>query len=183
MFDPNVHHRRSIRMKHYDYRQAGAYFVTVCTRGRECLFGEVITEDGLNRVELNEIGRGFSNAWLKTPRRHCGLELDEWIIMPNHLHAIVSWPLDSDWRLGDVIGGYKSLTTTAYCKRVHIGEWPPFEKKFWQRNFWEHVIRNERELENIRAYIVNNPANWTRDIHHPRLLDKSETPPTLWNEM
>ncbi len=170
-------------MKNYDYRQAGAYFVTVCTRGRECRFGKVTTENGTNRVELNDVGRGFANVWLKTSRRHLGLELDEWIIMPNHLHAIISWPADGEWRLGDVVGVYKSLTTTAYCQRVHNGEWPPFEKKFWQRNFWEHVIRNERELENIRAYILNNPANWTRDIHHPDKPDKSETSVGSWDKM
>lgn len=169
MFNPDTRRRRSIRLQNYDYSQSGAYFVTLCTQGQLCRFGHIVRDDVLGAgMELNPVGRGFPNAWKKLPRHYPGIELDEWTFMPNHLHGIVVLPADSRWSLGEVVGGFKSLTTTAYCQRVHSHGWPAFEKRFWQRNYWEHVIRSERDLTNVRNYIINNPANWLNDKLYSR---------------
>jgi REP element-mobilizing transposase RayT len=177
-YNSDIHHRRSIRLKHYDYSQAGAYYVTICTENRECLFG--IIEDA--QMKMNDAGKMVQNVWYELPGRFSEIHLDEFIIMPNHIHGIISIvgaPLvgarisekDSAGTrpaptLGDIIGVFKSITTHSYTKGVIQQQWQRFSGKLWQRNYYEHIIRNETDLEKIREYIANNPLTWEADENY-----------------
>ncbi len=181
-FDPLRHHRRSIRLKDYDYSQAGAYFVTICVQGRECLFGDVVNHE----MHYNDAGKMICAEWETLTQRFPTVELDEWVAMPNHLHGIIGIVdsvraslVDTPDRagmnpaptskstLGDIVGAFKSLSTHQYIEGVHNKGWLAFYKKLWQRNYHEHIVRNERELEAIRKYIRNNPKQWMLDRDHP----------------
>ncbi|WP_373497934.1 transposase [Desulfococcus sp.] len=175
--------RRSIRLQGYDYSQAGAYFVTTCTQNRECLFGHIV--DG--EMRLKDAGKIVADEWMKTATIRHEIELDEWVVMPNHFHGIVVIagdpvgahgraplrhiraplpPPDAAERmlrrppksLGSLVAGFKSAVTI----RVNELRKTP-GAKLWQRNYWEHIVRNECELNRIREYIRNNPARWETD--------------------
>ena len=192
-YDPRRHHRRSIRLKGYDYAQAGAYFVTICTKGRECVLEDSVVEGIILAV------------WHALPAWFPTIELDEFVIMPNHVHLIVwllppdevgasladaqiadahdiEWtgasPVPTEWvipkpdtvnmapTLSDVLGAFKSLVFTVYLDWIEVHD-PTRRAKFWQHNYFEHVIRGEIELNAIRQYIVDNPARWEQDRDNP----------------
>lgn len=177
--DLDRQHRRSIRLKGYDYSQVGAYFITVCAQNRECLFGSVV--DG--EMRLNGAGTIVADEWLKTTMIRDEIELDEWVVMPNHFHGIVwinhhrrgDWPVaptgPQPRSLGSLMAGFKSAVT----KRINENRQTPGEK-IWQRNYYEHIIRNESELNRIREYIVNNPLQWELDRENPDVMSVSEPP-------
>jgi REP element-mobilizing transposase RayT len=220
---PNQPHRQSIRLKGYDYRSAGAYFVTICTQGRECVLADAVVTGIITAV------------WQAMPNWFPKITLDEFVVMPNHVHFIV-WlggngddieaevpgtvtsPAPTDWvddvgatariapdvrvktspastdsieaieagvsptpntwiipipettnlkpTLGEVLGTFKSLVFTVYLDWIQVNN-PSRRAKFWQRNYYEHIIRNERELRAIRAYIRNNPTQWILDRDNP----------------
>jgi REP element-mobilizing transposase RayT len=236
-----------MRMKGYDYSQAGAYFVTICTQGRACLFGEVV--DG--EMRLNDAGRMVVAEWERLPALFPNVVLDAFVVMPNHIHGIViltdpaddatdgataigatisgattggaatggattggattrvapttagddatpvgaglvpapsvpapSTPAQSvpapsvpalstpapsvpAPTLGDVIGAFKSRVTVEYTRGVKTLGWTPFDRRLWQRNYYEHIIRNEEALNRIRRYIVENPIRWAFDRENP----------------
>ncbi len=177
-YDPEIHHRRSIRLKGYDYSRSGYYFVTMCTHNRECLFGEIINGE----MALNEYGGIVSESWKWLGVQYDHVELDAWTIMPNHMHGIIVINNDGhghDCRgdsQSDCRGGSRTAPTCANkpggrligaCKTVstkhinHIRNTPGLP--VWQRNYYEHIIRDEKSLENIRNYIINNPARWEED--------------------
>jgi REP element-mobilizing transposase RayT len=193
-YNPEIHHRRSIRLSEFDYSTNGAYFVTICTQGRESLFGDI--DDGA--MTLNEAGRLVAECWAKLPDKFNGVSLDEFIIMPNHFHGIIAIidntnhidlrgescirpPLNyqgamekqgehkvrpygtQNGSVGRIVQAFKSLTTNAYIRGVKQSGWPPFPGRVWQRNYYERVIRDEKEMMAIREYIMNNPANWSDD--------------------
>jgi len=193
VYNPDVHNRQSIRLRDFDYGDAGAYFITVCAWQRECLFGDVT--DGLMR--LNELGVMMRDEWLRTPQIRSNVELDEFIVMPNHFHAIL-WIKNADddvgatrWvahdrppktqtratqrvaptagppsgSVGAIIGQFKSAAT----KRINAMRGNP-GSPVWQRNYFEHVIRGERGLYAVRHYITGNPAKWELDDNHPTNL-------------
>lgn len=188
-YDPNQHHRRSVRLKWYDYASPGAYFVTLCTQGHVCLVGEAA--DG--EVALNGAGKMVMAAWEGLPGRFSFVGVDTHVVMPNHFHGIIAIeadaPADVDVgaplvgaqrrvgtrraatraapTLGEVVGAFKSLTTNDYIQGVRELGWQPFRKRLWQRSYYEHVIRNEGDLDHIREYIINNPARWLEDPDHP----------------
>ncbi len=170
-----VPRRKSIRLRGYDYSQAGAYFVTICTQNRACLFGEIV--DG--EMNLNEYGCIVMDEWIKTTEIRNEIELDEFIVMPNHFHAIVvitcrgtarraptKGRAPTMERFGKPVAG--SLPTiirafkSAVTKRINEAR-RSSGTKLWQRNFWEHIVRNENELNRIRQYIKNNPKMWAID--------------------
>ncbi|MBN1619666.1 transposase [candidate division WOR-3 bacterium] len=170
-YNPEMHHRRSIRLKGYDYSQNGAYFMTVCTHNRECLFGDIV--DG--GMVFNEYGQIVQDEWIKSPGIRREIELDEFIIMPNHLHGIIfiENPVGANGRsplhrtnmgsktLSSFMAGFKSTVT----KQINqIRNMPG--TSVWQRNYWEHIIRDEQSLNNIKNYIINNPANWVKDENY-----------------
>lgn len=175
---PDLHHRHSIRMNNYDYSQLGAYFITICTHQREQLFGEIV--NGV--VELNEFGQITREEWQRTSSVRSEIELGEFVIMPNHIHGIIMihepvgayghTPLPSakpstfespSRTLGAMIRGFKSTVTTQINQKRGTPGRP-----VWQRNYWEHIIRNEQDLSNAHAYIMHNPDQWESDELHSR---------------
>jgi REP element-mobilizing transposase RayT len=187
-YNSEKHHRRSIRLKDYDYTQAGAYFVTVCTYARACLFGDVV-EDAVN---LNECGQIVYTEWLKSAEIRPEIELDIFVIISNHLHGIVvitgvgahgRAPLlnhASLYRqpksLGSFIAGYKSTVT----KQINLNRHTP-GLPVWQRNYYEHIIRNDRALIAIREYINQNPLRWHLDLYNPSATERDPKARDLWN--
>jgi len=173
-YNPEIHHRRSIRLKGYDYTQSGAYFITFCAYQRMHVFGEVV--DG--EMVLNETGKIAREEWFKTAeiRPYVKLYEDEFVLMPNHGHGII-W-IDDDWarqrraptetteKFGKPVKGSIPTIVRAYKSAVtHAVNAAENQRGavLWQKNYYEHVIRNERELNNIGWYIVNNPLNWQLD--------------------
>ena len=171
-----THHRRSLRLQGYDYSRAGAYFVTICTQNHECKFGKIA--DG--RIQLNDAGKMVQAVWDEIPTHYNGIEIDEFVIMPNHFHGIVIivngfLPCYSDSEhlfdslnpnklsLSEVVHRFKTMTTKRYTDGVRQNGWPSFPGRLWQRNYWERVVRNELELRQIREYIQNNPSQWEMD--------------------
>ena len=184
-YNPDLHHRQSMRLYEYDYSQAGAYFVTVCTQNRDFLFGEIT--DG--RMVPNDAGRMIQSSWDELPHHYPGIDIDAFVAMPNHIHGIIvlvgagpracpgNGKLQEDGgqprgvaptlSLPDIVHRFKSLTTTRYKHGVQQFGWIPFPGKLWRRNYYEHIIRNEEELDRLREYIVNNPAQWALDDENP----------------
>ena len=175
VYDPQKHHRRSIRLKEYDYSRAGAYFVTICVQNGECLFGEIV--DGI--VRLNEFGQIVEDEWRQTGRNRINIKLDVYVVMPNHFHGILFIHGDGGGtarraptveRFGKPVSG--SVPTivrsfkSAVTKRVNEIRHTP-GGSVWQRNYYEHIIRDDDDLNRIRQYIADNPARWTDDENHP----------------
>jgi len=176
--NPLAHHRKSIRLKGYDYTCPGAYFVTIVTHRRACVFGEIA--GGVMR--LNEWGEIARLEWVETAAIRREIELDEFVIMPNHIHGIViimecenglvgatgRSPLRSTMPCGpankslaSLIAGYKSAVTT-HINAIRATPGAPV----WQRNYWEHIIRDDGDLSHIRDYIHNNPVQWETDVEN-----------------
>lgn len=155
--------RRSIRLRGYDYSQPGAYFVTICSRNRKALFGGI--EGG--KMCLNPIGKTIKEQWRIMPKRFPYLTLDMFVVMPNHVHAVffVGAPLAGarNQTIGFIIGMYKSLCVQACRPLFNDMLTMRVPRTIWQRNYYEHIIREETELQLIRAYIEVNPAQWELD--------------------
>ncbi len=223
-YDPEKHHRRSIRLQGYDYSTPGAYFVTIVTQGRESLFGQII--DG--EMHLNDAGRMVERWWHELNRKFPNVRTDAYVIMPNHFHGIIQilphpngrgrptcLPPTHDAHTQDVHAGgahtegahagadgahaggahtegahtgaggahaggahtgaplqgivqwFKTMTTNEYIQGVKQRGWPPFDRRLWQRNYYEHIIRNEEDREAIRHYILTNPLHWQSDRENP----------------
>ena len=236
-YNPDIHHRHSIRLKGYDYASEGLYFVTICTQNRECLFGEIKNDE----MVLNDAGRMVEKWYRKTQNKFPDIVCHEMVIMPNHFHCIwenvgldgalpvgadpcvrphpcvrpvennatyiregghagpplqlndtvsettnniivdkyggneggpMGPPLQmDDTNLGEhtgsplsmVVRWFKTMSTNEYIRGVNELEWPPFDRKLWQRNYYEHIIRDDMSLQNISYYIMNNPAHWQED--------------------
>jgi REP-associated tyrosine transposase len=183
-YDPQRHHRHSIRMQGHDYSLAGAYFITVITYQREMLFGEIV--DG--QMKLNRRGEIVREEWFASLniRKEIRLFPDEFVVMPNHIHGIV-WIVENrvldandvgangrsplrnqpyihmkPKSLSSFIAGFKSSVTKRIRDELH-------ETGIWQRNFHDRIIRNDRELNAIRNYIEANPRNWAEDDENPIL--------------
>ena len=158
-YDPAIHDRHFPRMKHYDYSQSGIYFITICTYNRETMFGEVIEDT----MCLNSTGEIAKAMWNDTCDIFPGVELDLYVFMPNHFHGLVGFTdtlppdaLTHKHLLGEVVRKFK--TRTSYY--VHASGTRDFR---WQYKYWDSIVRNERQLNAIRQYIINNPAKWTLD--------------------
>lgn len=168
--------RRSIRLRDYDYSSPGAYFVTICIHNHQCLLGESYTD----KVALNDAGIMMKKWYEALATRFKGLICDYFVCMPNHVHFIIClnqqsqieagqahWPAPTKASLFDVVHWYKTMTTNDYIKGVKEEGWMRFEKRLWQRNYWERVIRNEGELHKFRNYIDTNPLRWHLDKLNP----------------
>ena len=191
---PAKRHRKSIRLKGYDYTRSGFYFVTICCDRRQSLFGNIVN----GAMQLNRYGEIVAESYRWLSRRYPYLILDEWIIMPNHFHGIMvitneprrvvsrndptvrtaptltrndivltdkNLPINPELKrksLGRLIGAFKTVST----KEINLIRNTP-GTKVWQRNYYEHIIRDERALHNIRQYIINNPLSWENDQLHP----------------
>lgn len=179
--------RRSIRLKGWNYAQTGAYFVTVCVQNRECLLGDVVGD----AVVRHGSGGLVQSCWEDLRQRFPGLELDAFVVMPNHVHGIIvidpvgaglalpdmegavtvagaasSAPTDNvrpgGPTLGDIMRAFKSISAIAVNR--HLGR---RGQPLWQRNYYEHIIRDEEELNHIRDYIIHNPLQWMLDRENP----------------
>jgi len=168
--------RRSVRLPDYDYTRGGAYFVTICTEDRTFTLG-VVTDDS---VLLDSLGRVVADSWMWLARQYSYVEPDEWVVMPNHLHGIIvinsndaggsrtaPTRLLSERRkpLGRLVGAFKTVST----KQVNQIRAAP-GMLLWQRNYYEHVIRDEDELNRVRLYIQNNPVRWAMDRENPNRI-------------
>ena len=169
-YDPEIHHRRSIRLKEYDYSKAGAYFVTICTWDKKCILGEI---DG-EKMKLDVYGKIVFEEWHRSSEIRKEIGMDAFVIMPNHIHGIVIIHDTTIERMkpksiSSFIAGFKSAVT----KRINqIRNTPGFP--VWQRNYYEHVIRNEKELNAIREYIAYNPLRWNEDTENPNRKPKDK---------
>jgi REP element-mobilizing transposase RayT len=184
-FDPDLYHRRSIRLPAHDYSGNGPYFVTICTIGRQSLFGTV--KDGA--MGMNELGWIAWEEWEKSAEIRKEIEIGPFVVMPNHLHGIVTinqdansstsiggrkpanisadigklaGPMLHSRSLGSFIGGYKAVTTRMYNRLIGTSD-----TLLWQRNYHERVVRTDSEMERIWAYIENNPQQWSIDRENP----------------
>ena len=164
----NRHHRKSIRLKEYDYSQPGEYFVTICTHKKECIFGAVVDEE----MQLSTAGEIIKEEWMRTASIRSDVELDVFAIMPNHIHGIIILNENDNGRgtsqrdptreqfgkptsnsIPTIVRLIKSVTTKQINQMRNTPGIP-----VWQRGYYEHIIRNETELDNIRDYILNNPV-------------------------
>lgn len=221
-YDPDRNHRRSIRLKEYDYSQVGAYFVTICTQNRDLLLDDI----GIRSM--------IQKWWDALPKKFPDIRTDQFVIMPNHIHGIIfivsvgadlrvcpnqgnhcpdlgnhiglplqNWSnthVEADPRvcpnhgqsrwiapttpaehrsspqpkptLGRIVQWFKTITTNDYIKAVRMNNAKPFPGKLWQRNYYEHIIRNEPDSNSIRQYIIDNPAKWEDDEDNPKNLAK-----------
>jgi REP element-mobilizing transposase RayT len=200
-YDPFKHHRRSIRLKDYDYAQAGAYFVTIVIRDPELSLGNIV--DG--EMRLNEFGAIVQSCWDDLPAHYPHVEMDAFVVMPNHVHGVVVIN-EPDERRGAVsapgddvvinpdgtttanVGGETPPLPNAASYQPTLGQIVGYFKyqstkrinelrgtqgtTIWQRNYFEHIIRNEKDLAHIRQYIDDNPANWVRDDENPAMRAK-----------
>jgi putative transposase len=189
--EPDKQGRRSIRLREYDYAQAGAYFSTIVTKDRACLFGEIV--DG--EMRPNQFGCIVQAAWGELPDHYQGVQCDAFMVMPNHVHGIIvltgdggageydvgaglkparteSSPTTAPWAgfnpaptrrgLPEIIRGFKTFS----ARRINeLRETPGVP--VWQRNYYEHVVRGENELSRILEYIANNPLQWGMDRENP----------------
>ena len=172
---PKKPRRRSIRLQGFDYTQQGAFFVTICTENRGCLFGEIVNCG----MRLNDAGRVALLVWEDIPVHFPHVELDATVVMPNHLHGVIviasdpmrathASPLPPNGSgparcsIGAIVGSYKS----AVSKRINLMRGTP-GMTIWQRNYYEHVIRDEGSLTKIRQYIMDNPERWDEDHENP----------------
>lgn len=168
-YNSDTHNRRSIRLQGYDYSQNGAYFVTICAQNRECLFGEIKS----GKMLLNKYGLIVHNEWGRTGEIRGNITLDEFVVMPNHIHGIIiingrgtmhraptveRFGKPTSNTIPTIIRGYKSSVTT----QINISRSSP-SQQVWQRNYYEHIIRNDEDLNRIREYVINNPKNWEKD--------------------
>jgi REP element-mobilizing transposase RayT len=188
----SFHHRRSIRLQGYDYTQAGAYFLTICTQNRECLFGDIVGGE----MVLNDAGKMVAHWYAELENKFPDIQCDGFVCMPNHVHCIVvntgvgadlrvrpfstaptpGEPLSDDPKPDDPMQGehmgsplwavvqwFKTMTTNGYIRGVKQQGWQRFDGKLWQRNYWEHIVRDDSELNRICTYILDNPAQWESD--------------------
>ena len=185
MKDNTDRHRRSVRLQGYNYAHPGAYFVTICTQGRKCLFGEITNGE----MRLNPFGNVVLEEWIRTAKVRKNIELDSFVVMPNHFHGIIELfdtavgatrrvalsgtthrvaPTmamgPASGSIGAIIGQFKSVVTKRINEMRGILSSP-----LWQRNYYEHVIRNENELNKIREYILSNPLQWVQDRENPAM--------------
>lgn len=166
-FDPRVHHRRSVRLRGFDYARPGTYFVTTCTRDRAPLFGDIAR----GVVQLSPLGRIVVEEWASTPLLRPQVRLDAFVVMPDHLHGILVTTNDrvgltrraalggtsgsAPGSLGAIVGQFKAAVT----KRINAVRRTP-HGEVWQRGYYEHVIRDLASLDRIRQYIATNPSRW-----------------------
>ena len=161
--------RKQLRLKNYDYSSMGYYFVTVCTQNQHHYF---------NNHDINNM---IQQTWFELKQKYQHIMLDEFVVMPNHIHGIIGIvgadlcvrPQSGSTHrstptLGEMIRWFKTMTTNYYINGVNKSGWTPFFGKIWQRNYYERIIRDDRELNNIRQYIRNNPLTWESDENYTK---------------
>jgi putative transposase len=175
-------------LKGYDYSQPGTYFVTICIQDRDCLLGEMVNCE----IQFNAAGQMIYYWWNCLPHKYPNIKLDEFIIMPNHLHGLIivvradqrvcpddkkgehtGSPLQKPVSFSRMIQWFKTMTTNEYLRNVKQNDWHPFNKRLWQRNYYENVIRDENEFNRTRKYILENPLKWDIDVDNPDNMESN----------
>jgi putative transposase len=184
-YNPNIHHRKSIRLKGYDYSQAGLYFITICVQDRKCLFGEIVGVENLQpQMILNDAGKIADLCWLEIPKHFPDTVLHEHIVMPDHIHGIIELKRFDHIpnQIGNIVGTSHVMShnnQNQFSKpipgsvSVIIQQYKSSVKRFcnknnfsyfrWQSRFYERIIHNEQSYKKIADYIINNPKNWQKD--------------------
>lgn len=184
---PSYPQRRNLRVPEFDYSQPGAYYVTIVAQDRKPLFGQIVDGD----MVLNEIGKMVKEIVEGVPRHYQNIHVEVSVIMPNHVHILFLItdvvagpracqsdqsnngqpqgvaPTKEQLSLPDIVHRIKSLTTHRYMFGVRDKGWPRFDKRLWQRNYYERFIRNERDYQAVYDYIITNPMNWEQDEEFP----------------
>jgi REP element-mobilizing transposase RayT len=161
------HRRERLRLRDFDYASPGPYFVTICTRDRRAVFGDVVfSNGGGGAMALNALGRIAERCWLDLRTHYPTVELENFVVMPNHVHGIIVLKPGTGaggrmWPLSEILRGYKTFSSRA------IGAGRPSDEPLWQRGFHDRIVRNEREPARIREYIDNNPLRWGLDRENP----------------
>jgi REP element-mobilizing transposase RayT len=160
--EPRLPARKRLRLREFDYRQPGIYFVTICSTERRCWFGEVV--DG--NVALSKVGELVRDAWCRMAERHTGIAIDDFVIMPNHLHGLIGLSTVTT-SLAEIVGGFKSISVRM-ARRAGLLH----GATLWQRGFHDHVVRDDADLDRVREYIQNNPLKWHLDRENPNRIDE-----------
>ena len=173
-YDPKIHHRKSIRLKGYDYSQAGYYFVTAAALNMQCIFGEIIGDE----MRLSRFGEVVKEEWLRSAEKRREIELDQFVVMPNHIHGIIiikraqhavpvreSFGRPAAGSLPTIMRAFKAAT----AKTINELRGTP-GKAVWHRNYYEHIIRDDKDLDRIREYIFYNPSQWNEDADNPNKI-------------
>ena len=168
--------------------------MTITAQGRVCLFGEVAGE----QMRLNEAGGMVQEVWWGLSQQFPGVEVSCFVVMPNHVHGIIALhePVGASLvgaqceaignnrattrvapTLRGVVGAFKSLTTVEYVRGVRARGWTPFRGRLWQRNLYEHIVRDDKSLGRIEQYILDNPVNWSLDPENPLYVPEDITEP------
>lgn len=181
MYNPDIHNRKSIRLDWYDYTQAWLYFITISVKSKLCLFWEITNDEML----LSDAWEMVVKLWLELEKSFPHIHLHDFVVMPNHFHWIVKikngwtenrvntrftptggkFEYSKQW-IPSIMQAFKSKTTYEYTQWVYNLWWPIFNKKLWQKDFYEHIIRNEESYLKITEYIKNNPLKWDEDTFY-----------------
>ena len=181
----NLPRRRAMRLRDYDYSQPGAYFVTICVQHRKCLLGTITH----GKMRLNEIGQIVVKRWNRIPQHFPSVELYEYVIMPNHIHGIIAWDIAETRNPQPIVGARsprppenaanrrgevpspslgKIVAYFKYQSTKHINQrYDTPGTRIWQRNYYDHVIRDNIDLQRLRQYVQDNPMKWALDQLHP----------------
>ena len=179
-FNPDIHKRKSLRLKNYDYSSEGLYFITISLKDKLCFFGEIKND----KMNLFESGKMVEKYWLELEQDFDNIKLHNFVVMPNHFHGIIEitkqmnnsidrvntrfTPTGGKFEynknsISAIIQAFKSKTTNQYIKLVYDKKAEPFNKKLWQKDFYENIIRNEKSYLEIYEYIENNVLKWQED--------------------
>jgi REP element-mobilizing transposase RayT len=155
--------RVKLRLKHYDYAQQGLYFITICYHQKKCLFGSISQE----KMHLNDAGLMIEKWYKELENKFPTMLGNTMIVMPNHFHCIIEIKgVHTGSPLHEIIQWFKTMTTNEYIRNVKTKNWARFNDKLWQRNYHEHVIRNNDSHQKIIYYIQYNPAKWRDDKYY-----------------
>ncbi|MDO4224037.1 MAG: hypothetical protein Q4D05_08460 [Acinetobacter sp.] len=162
-YNPDIHRRKSLRLAHYDYSQQGMYFITICCHNRECLFGKI--ENG--EVQLNELGKKAWQCWQDIPKFYPQVKLHDFVVMPNHIHGIIEIThqiqTQCDTQKQVIRGTSQTIGAMVRGFKAGVTSWARQHTSYdviWQRNYYEHIIRNEQSYLYVVEYIRNNPLSW-----------------------
>ena len=165
MFLPN---RKLPRLPDYDYSTPGVYFITICTHEKRCIFGKILPTNifGDMQMQYSSIGKIAKECLLDVESHYDNIKIDQWVIMPNHIHLLIRieerinpFPTNS-YNISNVVGKYKAAVTRAVGNAfMHSG-------KLWQTSFYDHIIRNDSDYQNIWQYISGNPSKWLEDCFY-----------------
>ena len=154
--------RKSLRLKDFDYSTSGYYFLTLVTKNRMELFGEIIDD----KMHHNNAGQMIMDSYLTIPNQFPTIKCMDAVVMPNHFHCILEVCDNNTTTISAVMRWWKSLTTHKYIEGAKQNQWEMYDKKLWQNRYFDHIIRNQHDFDMIRNYIFQNPSRWKKDCFY-----------------